>query len=109
MATCDDPLILLPYAEEKSSVYVCVPVDPELVTRSVALAGLMETGGLAHLPQGVTSDKFRTWHDMPMDDLASQDAAAIFEALEVRFVLHRGMCSMRPEAKSNKFQYRSND
>lgn len=77
---------MLPHGSKKSSVYVCTPVDPELSSRSEVMSSLMETAGLAELPEGVSLGNFLSWSSIALDEMSGLPVAELATALEVRSV-----------------------
>lgn len=68
MPSLDKPCFLLPHGSERSNVYVCIPVDTGLATKSPVLETLMEFDGLVEMPEGISLDDFEAWAAIATQD-----------------------------------------
>lgn len=75
---------ILPRGQPRRRAYVCIPVEDSLAQRSPVIETLMESGGIAELPDGVTVSGLALWSSMDPDLMSSRTTADIAQALQVR-------------------------
>ena len=98
MPSLDKPCLLLPHLSKRSTVYVCVPVDTSIATRSPVLETLMEFDGPVEMPGGVSVDDFEAWAALSTDDPSALDESELCLARKVpiviRLVVNLRSCSL---------------
>lgn len=99
----DNICLILPHGSGRSRAYVAFPVDERLASRSPVMETLIETEGIANLPEGIQASEFLKWCNTDIDAAASLPAEEVCVALRVRaldllklahgWVTGRGVCS----------------
>lgn len=84
MACVESPCFLLEHGTARSSVYVCIPVDATLASRSPVLTTLIESSGVKELPEGVTLDSFQTWCTVDPRNTSKDEPGELATAIQVR-------------------------
>lgn len=87
MPSLDNPCLLLPHLSKRSTVYVCIPVDTSIATRSPVLETLMEFEGTVEMPGGVSVDDFEAWAALSTDDPSALDEGELCLALKVSIII----------------------
>lgn len=64
--------------------YLAIPIGAAEVERSCVLSTLIETGGGAELPQGITVKDYIAWSTTSAKDAESMPAADLARAMQVR-------------------------
>ena len=83
MPSREKPCLLLPHGCERSPVYVCIPVDPGLATKSPVIETLMEFDGLVEMPEGIALDDFEAWAAIATEDPSQLALEELSLALQV--------------------------
>lgn len=83
MPSLENPCLLLPHGCERSPVYVCIPVDPDLATKSPVIETLMEFDGFVELPEGIALDDFEAWAAIATEDPSQLALEELSLALQV--------------------------
>lgn len=63
---------ILPASVAKPGIFLCTPVDAEVVARSAVLRDLSNTAGTATLPDGMNEDDVLSWLSMDPKDISKR-------------------------------------
>lgn len=83
MPSLEKPCLLVPHGSERSTAYICIPVDPDLAMRSSVLETLLEFEGFVDLPEGITLDDFETWAEVSTQDPSTLSLNQLALAMQV--------------------------
>eukprot|EP00892_Ulva_mutabilis_P002940 jgi/Ulvmu1/12647/UM094_0003.1 len=75
--------LILPHGAARSRAYVAFPVDDALAARSSVMATLVETEGIANLPEGLPTADFLKWCETKPDEASTLPAEDICVALRI--------------------------
>ena len=87
---------VVPSHAAKSGVFLCTPLDAEVVERSAVLRDLSNIGGPTSLPNGLSENDIAAWMSMdpttvPLREMSLRD---LCKAIQVRRHKHPFICEL---------------